>query len=29
MKRLIRWLLSGRLRPEEYGHMANIYLNLI
>lgn len=29
MKRIIRWLLSGTTRPEEYAHMANIYLNLI
>lgn len=29
MKRFIRWLLGGTVRPEEYRHMAKIYLNLI
>lgn len=29
MKRFIRWLLSGTVRPEEYGHLAKTYLNLI
>jgi len=29
MKRFISWLLSGSIRPEEYGHLAAIYLRLI
>ena len=29
MKRFINWLLSGTIRPNEYEHIAKIYLNLI
>ena len=29
MKRIIHWLLSGTVRPEEYAHLAKTYLNLI
>ena len=29
MKRLIKWLLSGKLEAGEYAHMAAIMLELI
>lgn len=29
MKAFIRWLLSGKIQPSEYAHMAKVYLELI
>lgn len=29
VERFLKWLLSGKLEPQEYGHMAALYLAIL